>query len=103
MSAPPYRLLFTREAEKVLGDLESSNTYRAERKKVARALQKLRDAGPGYPALQSHKYESMQGLGGEDVWESYVENHTPGAWRIWWYYGPPVDTITVLTIGPHPD
>ncbi|MHA6801426.1 hypothetical protein [Bounagaea algeriensis] len=95
--------MFTREAEKVLEDLESSNSCRAKRKKVAKALQKLRDAGPGYPALQSHEYESMQGLEGEDVWESYVENRTPGAWRIWWYYGPRVDAITVLTIGPHPD
>ncbi|MHA6805953.1 hypothetical protein [Salinifilum ghardaiensis] len=103
MSAPPYHLLFTGEAEKVLEDLENSTSYRAKRKKVAKALQKLRDAGPGYPALQSHKYESMRGLDGEDVWESYVENRTPGAWRIWWYYGPRADAITILTIGPHPD
>ncbi|MGQ0717546.1 MAG: hypothetical protein ACT4NP_09575 [Pseudonocardiales bacterium] len=43
------------------------------------------------------------------VWDSYVENRTPGAWRIWRMYGPDeirdnqtVAVITVLGIGPHP-
>jgi hypothetical protein len=43
------------------------------------------------------------------MWDSYVENRTPGAWRIWWMYGPDeirddqaVAVITVLDIGPHP-
>jgi hypothetical protein len=43
------------------------------------------------------------------VWDSYVENRIPGAWRIWWMYGPDeirdnqtVAVITVLDIGPHP-
>jgi hypothetical protein len=42
-----------------------------------------------------------------------VENHTPGAWRIFWRYGPDkiekdlkgkdvrVPVITILYIGPH--
>ena len=33
-------------------------------------------------------------------WE--VENRTPGAWRLWWCYGPEADTITLVTVGPHP-
>jgi hypothetical protein len=39
------------------------------------------------------------------VWDSYVENRTPGAWRIFWQYGPDeagLRVITVLYIGPHP-
>lgn len=103
MSAPPYTLLFTQEAEAVLDDLNSAPAYATKCKKVRKALQKLRDAGPGYPALQSHKYVSLHGPHGEDVWESYVENRTPGAWRIWWYFGPEQDTITIYTIGKHPD
>jgi len=52
--------------------------------------------------LNSHKYQSLTGPNGEDVWESYIENRTPGAWRIWWLYGPTPDTLTILTLGPHP-
>ena len=36
------------------------------------------------------------------VWESYVEQDTPAAWRVWWYYGPAKGEITVVDLGPHP-
>jgi len=39
------------------------------------------------------------------VWDSYVENKTPGAWRIFWHYGPDEadqKVITILAITPHP-
>ena len=56
---------------------------------------------PTYPGLHSHKYRSIHGSAGEDVWDSYVENHTPSAWRIFWHYGPGSGTITIITIGPY--
>ena len=36
------------------------------------------------------------------VWESYVEQDTPAAWRVWWYYGPAKGEITVVDLAPHP-
>lgn len=84
-------------------DLARDRSSAVKHQKVRKAIRLLRDAGPSYPGLNSHKYTSMSGPGGEETWESYVENRTPGAWRIWWIYGPPADTITVVTIGPHPD
>lgn len=69
---------------------------------MKKALRLLRDVGPSHPGLESHKYHSLRGPNGEDVWESYVENHTPSAWRIWWVYGPDADTLTITTVGPHP-
>jgi hypothetical protein len=39
------------------------------------------------------------GPGGEDVWESYIENKTRGARRIWWLYGPESDTLVIATLG----
>jgi hypothetical protein len=71
--------------------------------KVRKALRQLRDFGPSYPSLNSHKYQSLQGPGGEELWESYVENHTTRAWRIWWIYGPHSSEITIVSVGPHPD
>jgi len=31
-----------------------------------------------------------------------VENRTPSAFRVFWYYGPGKDTLTILAITPHP-
>lgn len=101
MSAPPFQVLFTREAEAVL-DAMDKPAHRAKNAKIRKALRLLRDVGPSHPGLNSHKYHSLSGPNGEDVWESYVENRTPGAWRIWWVYGPSADTITIVTVGPHP-
>lgn len=94
-------LRFTPEAAEVLRDLESAQNAK-KLKRVRKALGLLQ-TNPRYPSLHSHKYSSITGLNGEDVWDSYVENHTPGAWRIFWCYGPAADTITILTIGPHPE
>ena len=41
-----------------------------------------------HPSLHTHKCEEMVGPNGEDIFESYAQNNTPGAYRIFWYYGP---------------
>jgi hypothetical protein len=101
VSAPPFRLVVTPDARKVIDSLRAP-TYRTKEKKVAKALRLLQDAGPSHPGLNSHRYESITGPAGEEVWESYVENRTPSAWRIWWSYGPEPGHITIVMIGPHP-
>ncbi|TDV52264.1 hypothetical protein CLV71_105396 [Actinophytocola oryzae] len=100
MSAPPYVLRYTQEAEKVIGELGKPQ-YAVKLKKVRKTLRLLRDVGPSHPGLNSHRYQSVPGPGGAALWESYVENSTPSAWRIWWIYGQP-DEIIVVTVGPHP-
>lgn len=102
MSAPPFTLLYTREAEKVLDDLAGARQYASKLKKVRKALRLLQDAGPRDPGLHSHAYKSVPGPDGATLWESYVENRTPSAWRIWWIYGPGDGELTIITIGPHP-
>jgi len=103
VNAPPFALLYTREAEKVLGDLRDGGAqYTVKLKKVRKALRLLEQRGPRHPGLQSHAYHSVPGPDGATLWESYVENKTPSAWRIWWIYGPAGDQITIVTVGPHP-
>lgn len=74
---------------------------RAKLKKVERCLGKL-ERDPHHPGLHSHPYEQFDKVYGEKVWESYVENKTPSASRVWWAYGPSQGEITILMIGPHP-
>ena len=62
----------------------------------------LMEANLRHPGLKTHKYDSLTGPNKEEVFEAYVENRTPGAFRIFWYYGPDSGVITVFTITPHP-
>lgn len=75
--------------------------YAVKQKKVWKTLGMLQ-VNPRHPGLNSHKYVSLRGANGEEVWDSYIENHTPSAWRLFWHYGPESRTITILTMGPHP-
>ncbi|WP_308466834.1 hypothetical protein [Rathayibacter soli] len=100
MAAPPFRILTAPEFDKQLTQVAKSNT--AKHRKVLKAIRMLRDIGPRHPGLNAHKYRTLTGPNGEDIWEVYVENSTPGAWRLWWCYGPESDTITLVTVGPHP-
>ncbi|HZT40694.1 MAG TPA: hypothetical protein VFA07_00825 [Chthonomonadaceae bacterium] len=95
----PFLIARTESVVKVMEELEQKD----ERKfrKVRKTLGLL-SQDPKHPGLNSHKREAEKGPNGEDIWESYVENNTPGAWRVFWYYGPESGTITVFAITPHP-
>lgn len=70
-------------------------------KAVRKALAYLQ-ANPRHPSLNTHKFTSLEGPKSEDIFEAYAENKTPTAYRIFWYYGPDKNQITILTITPHP-
>lgn len=103
-----YELRFTPAAAETLAKLaKGGNATAAKLKKVRKALGLLQ-TDPLYPGLHSHRYHHFPGLEKDKVWDSYVENRTPGAWRIYWMYGPDevrdgedIPVITVLVIGPH--
>jgi hypothetical protein len=101
----PYKLRYATQADQTLKQLESDPALAAKLKKVRKALRHLQ-ADPRHPGLHSHQYESFPVDRNVKVWDSYVENNTPGAWRIFWRYGPDEPdrqrVITVLYIGPHP-
>jgi len=98
----PYQLRFARRAAIALKDLEQGDAnQQAKLRKVRKALARLAE-NPRHPGLVSHLYESFPVDRDVTVWDSYVENRTPGAWRIFWCYGPAKGVITVLAITPHP-
>jgi hypothetical protein len=55
-----------------------------------------------HPGLKTHKYSSIKGPRGEEVFEAYAQNQTPQAYRIFWYFGPNKGEISVVAITPHP-
>ena len=70
--------------------------------KLGKALYHL-SIDPFYPALVTHEIPEMSKRYGEKVWQSYLENNTPGAGRIYWSYGPGKNDITVTGLEPHPN
>ncbi len=58
---------------------------------------------PRHPGLCSHEIEPLSRMAGFKIWESYIENHTPAAGRIFWAYGPGKNEISVLGFEPHPE
>ena len=96
-----FELLFTPQADTDLDALEADAGL-AKRLKAVRKALGLLETNPRHPGLKIHKFSSLKGPGGEEVFEAYAENRTPAAWRIFWYYGPDKKQITILAITPHP-
>lgn len=99
----PFKLIIGPQALTTLHELEHDDDKKdlSKLKKVRICLGRI-ETNPKHPGLKSHKYTDKKGVNKQDVWESYVENNNPSAWRVFWHYGPGKNDITVLLILPHP-
>lgn len=72
-------------------------------KQVHKTLELL-GQNPRHPGLQTHQYDSLSNPFNqkEKVFEAYAQNKTPGAYRVFWCYGPEKKQITIIAITPHP-
>lgn len=71
-------------------------------KKLVKALGYLAE-NPRHNSLASHEIDDLSRKYGIKIFQSYLENRTPAAGRIFWAYGPEKGDITVLAIEPHPE
>ncbi|MDR2849863.1 MAG: hypothetical protein LBW77_04880 [Verrucomicrobiota bacterium] len=101
------KLMFTREARENLDALESDPQKAGLLRQVRKTLA-LMETNLRHPSLATHKYVSLS-RSGRDVFESYVQNKTLGAYRVFWPYGPDEDigerrisVITIVAVTPHP-
>lgn len=100
-------LHFTDEATANLSALDVPSKT-AVLKQVRKTLGLL-ETNPRHPSLKTHKYDSFTGPNGEEVFEAYAQNKTPGAYRVFFVYGPDrmegkrrVSVLTIVAITPHP-
>ena len=100
---------WTEAALEHYGDLENDPAKIGVLKAVSKALEYL-EANPRHKSLQTHEYHTMKGPAGEKIFEAYAQNQTPGAYRIFFYYGPNEKdrkgtitrhVITLVAITPH--
>ena len=95
-----FELLFTDEAKEDIVELDNPALSK-QRKAVYKALGYLQ-INPRHPSLNTHKFTSLCGPNGEEIFEAYAQNNTPGPYRIFWFYGPDKNKITIIAITPHP-
>ena len=72
-------------------------------KQVLKCIELLQD-NPRHPGLNTHEYDSIENPydPATKVFEAYVQNRTPGAYRAFWCYAPNKNEITIIAITPHP-
>jgi len=102
------KLKFTRTADAQLTALEDAPARAALLSQVRKALGYL-EIDPAHSGLHTHEFTSLKGAQGEKVFEAYAQNNTPGAYRIFWHYGPDeikgrkrTPVITIVAITRHP-
>jgi hypothetical protein len=71
-------------------------------KRWVKALAYL-SANPRHNSLASHEIDELSRRHGVKIFQSYLENKTPSAGRMFWAYGPDKGDITILAIEPHPE
>jgi ABC-type phosphate transport system substrate-binding protein len=71
-------------------------------KKLTKALNLLRN-NPKHNSLATHEIQPLSRRYGMKVWQSYLDNRTPAAGRLFWVYGPGKNEITIIGLEPHPE
>jgi hypothetical protein len=102
------KIKFTPTADKQYSVLENAPSQAAIFEQVRKALGYL-EIDTHHPSLNTHEFTSLTGVNGEKVFEAYAQNNTPGAYRIFWHYGPDefkgkkrTPVITIVAITRHP-
>ena len=96
-----YELVFTPQADADLREIENNPSQR-DILKAVRKCPGFLETNLRHPSLNTHEFRSLKGPNGEKVFEAYAQQKTPGAYRVFWYYGPKRGRITIVAITPHP-
>ncbi len=95
------KIVFTEQGDQDLAVLEQDSSKKKVLKAVLKTLE-LMETNLRHPSLNTHEYSRFKGPNGEKVFEAYAQQKTPGAYRVFWYYGPGKDIISIVAIIPHP-
>jgi hypothetical protein len=102
-------LRFTPTASRQLDELDRDNAKKGVLNQVRKTLGYL-ETNPRHTSLQTHEYQSLTQIYGIKIFEAYVQQRTPAAYRVFFHYGPDELTesgkrmpiITIISITPHP-
>ncbi len=103
------KLRFKPPADERLTYLESSSAHKGILKQVRKILGYL-ETNLEANSLQTQPHQSLSNRYRIPIFESYAQQDSSGAYRIFWHYGPDekngkgkrVPVITIVDITPHP-
>jgi hypothetical protein len=96
-----FEIFLTDAAKNQLKNIKKDKSLHKRYKAVTKTIQFL-SSNPRHQGLNTHQFTSLSGPKGEKIFEAYVEQSTPAAYRIFWFYGPDKNQITITAITPHP-
>jgi hypothetical protein len=95
-----FKLQFSEEAKLKLRELEHDKSKKGLLKQIRRVLGFM-ETNLRHPSLNTHKFTEISCKLG-DVFETYAQNNTPGAYRVFWAYGAGKRELYIIDITPHP-
>ena len=97
-----YSIGYSEEAKTQYSELKMRKDLVKRFKAVQKAL-KLLSNNPRHPSLNTHEYYNYPTKIKEKIYQSYAENNTPQAYRIFWFYDKDNrNAINIIGITPHP-
>ena len=98
-----FEILFADRAQAERQELKATPAKAGLLKQINKALAYLQ-GNPRHPSLNTHVFSAFENPFDPEgkVFEAYAQNKTPGAYRIFWCYGPDKSQITIIAITPHP-
>ena len=96
-----FELEFTPIASEHFKALENDPSKKRIFKEVCKALSYM-ETNLRHPSLNTHEFHSLKGSNGEKVYTAYAQQKTPGAYRIFWHYGPGKNILSIAGITLHP-
>ncbi len=96
-----FEIYWTAEAKENYKLIKNNPAFKKRYKAVKKTIEYLA-LNPRHNSLQTHEFTSLKGPRGEKVFEACAQQKTPAAYRVFWYYGPPPNIITIVAITPHP-
>lgn len=95
-----FQLKLSDQAFQKLSSLEQDKSKKGLVKQIKKVLGHM-ETNLKHPSLNTHKFINFSCKLG-DVFETYAQNNTSGAYRIFWAYGPGKRENYILDITPHP-
>ena len=96
-----FEIFWTETAKAQFMRLKADRSL-AKRYKAVKKTFQLIASNPRHPGLRTHEFSTLKGSNGEKIFESYAEQKTPAAYRVFWCYGPDKNQITIIAITQHP-
>ena len=95
-----FKIKWTPTAEKQYNEIKNDNSKKGLLKQIKKTIKSL-SVNPRHQSLNTHEYETLTQQFGEKVFVAYIQNQTPSAYRLFFYYSGKGE-ITIQAITKHP-